>query len=127
MESTIRSLEESLRNAMLTSDVAALDSLLADELVFVGPSGDVFSKEGDLELHRSGRQQLTRAEWRSVAIAMHGQSAVTVVTANLAGTFEGTAFSGDFRYCRFWAVTDLGWRVVGGSVSVLGENSAVPK
>lgn len=121
MESTVRQLEEALRVAMLASDVVALDSLIADTLIFVGPSGDVFRKEDDLDLHRSGRQKLTSAEWRSVEIVTHGRSAVPLVTANLAGTFDGNAFSGGFRYCRFWAETDAGWRVVGGSVLALGS------
>lgn len=121
MESTVRQLEETLRGAMLASDVVALDSLIADTLIFVGPSGDVFRKEDDLDLHRSGRQKLTSAEWRSVEIVTHARSAVALVTANLVGTFDGNAFSGDFRYCRFWAETDAGWRVVGGSVVALGS------
>ncbi|MBD9467735.1 nuclear transport factor 2 family protein [Pseudoxanthomonas sp. PXM01] len=119
MESTVRKLEEALRGAMLASDVAALDSLIADGLIFVGPSGDVFKKEDDLNLHRSGRQKLTKAEWRSVEVVMHGSSAVTLVNASLAGKFDGTEFSGDFQYCRFWVATAIGWRVVGGSVLAL--------
>jgi len=119
MESTVRQLEEALRGAMLASDVATLDSLIAEGLIFVGPSGDVFRKEDDLSLHRSGRQKLTKAEWRSVEVVMQGSSAVTLVHASLAGTFDGTEFSGDFQYCRFWATTDVGWRVVGGSVLAL--------
>jgi len=121
MESTVGHLEEALRVAMLTRDVVAQDSLIADTLIFVGPSGDVFRKKDDLDLHRSGRQKLTSAEWRSVEIVTHGRSAVALVTANLAGTFDGNAFSGDFRYCRFWAETDAGWRVVGGSALALGS------
>lgn len=116
MDSTVRQLEEELRDAMLASDVVALDSLLADGLIFIGPTGNVFSKDDDLDLHRSGRQRLNKAEWRSVEVVMHGSSAVTLVIANLAGTFDGAEFSGDFRYCRFWAKADAGWRVVGGSV-----------
>ena len=116
MDSTVRQLEEALRDAMLASDVVALDSLLADGLIFIGPAGDVFGKDDDLDLHRSGRQKLTKAEWRSVEVVTHGQSAVALVTADLAGTFDGAEFSGHFRYCRFWAKTEAGWRVVGGSV-----------
>jgi ketosteroid isomerase-like protein len=119
METEIRQYEEALRIAMLTSDVAALDSLIAEDLMFVGPSGDVFHKEDDLALHRSGRQKLTLAEWRSVEISLREQAAVTTVTAGLAGIFDGTAFAGHFRYCRFWVKTASGWKVLGGSVIAL--------
>lgn len=119
METEIQQHEEALRVAMLTSDVAALDSLIADDLVFVGPSGDVFRKQDDLALHRSGRQKLTLAEWRAVEISVREEAAVSSVTAELAGSFDGTAFSGHFRYCRFWVKTATGWQVLGGSVVAL--------
>ncbi|MDF2816364.1 MAG: hypothetical protein K0S73_304 [Stenotrophomonas rhizophila] len=119
MDTEIRQHEEALRVAMLTSDVEALESLIADDLIFVGPSGDVFHKQDDLALHRSGRQKLTLAEWRSVEISSHGQAAVTSVTAELAGTFDGAAFAGHFRYSRFWVKTASGWQVLGGSVIAL--------
>lgn len=119
METEIRQHEEALRLAMLTSDVEALDSLIADDLIFVGPSGEVFHKQDDLALHRSGRQRLTLAEWESVEVTVQGHSAVTAVAAQLSGTFDGAAFSGRFRYCRFWTKTDAGWQVLGGSVVAL--------
>lgn len=116
METQIRQQEEALRLAMLASDVEALDLLIADDLIFVGPSGEVFHKQDDLALHRSGRQKLTLAEWESVEVTVQGRSAVTTVAAQLSGTFDGAAFSGRFRYCRFWTKTDTGWQVLGGSV-----------
>lgn len=119
METEIQQHEEALRVAMLTSDVQALDALIADDLIFIGPTGEVFHKQDDLEMHRSGRQTLTVAEWRAVEITLRDQAAVTSVTAALAGSFDGAAFSGTFRYCRFWAKTATGWQVLGGSVIAL--------
>lgn len=119
MDIEIRHHEEALRIAMLHSNVAALASLIADDLVFVGPSGDVFGKEDDLALHRSGRQRLSRAEWLSVDVTLHGQTAIALVTADLAGTFDGESFSGRFRYCRFWGRSGGTWQVLGGSVVAL--------
>lgn len=119
MDTEIRQLEEALRIAMLTSDVEALDALIADALIFVGPSGEVFGKQDDLALHRSGRQKLSMAEWQSVEIALHDQTAVALTTAELTGTFDGADFSGRFRYCRFWGKTAGVWQVLGGSVVAL--------
>jgi hypothetical protein len=119
MKTEILQHEEALRIAMLTSDLAALDYLIADDLVFVGPSGEVFHKQDDLALHRSGRQKLTMAEWLAVDISVREQAAVASVTAELAGSFDGTEFAGHFRYCRFWVRTATGWQVLGGSVVAL--------
>lgn len=124
MEPEIRQLEEMLRRAMLHSDVAALDALIDDELLFIGPDGRLFTKADDLELHRSGVQQLTHAEWREVLVQVHGATSVSVVTAYLAGVFNGQPFSGLYRYCRTWAQHGDGWRIVGGSVSAIATEAS---
>ena len=60
IEQKIRQLEERLRQAMLKSDVAELDALIDDRLLFIGPDGAVFSKKDDLDLHRSGAERIHR-------------------------------------------------------------------
>lgn len=119
MDTEVRKHEEDLRVAMLAGDVDALDNLIDEGLIFVGPSGEVLGKEDDLALHRSGRQRLDIIDYVSVRSVMHEQSAVTLVTADLSGSLDGAAFRGRFRYCRFWAKTAGGWKVCGGSVVAL--------
>ena len=53
-ESEIAALEDKLRLAISHSDLSALDSLIADDLLFMAPDGSALSKTGSLELHRSG-------------------------------------------------------------------------
>ena len=124
MESEIRQLEETLRCAMLHSDVASLDALIDDKVLFVGPNGGLITKADDLELHRSGAQCLAHAEWRDVLVQVHGPMAVTVVTAHLSGVFRGEQFSGLYRYSRTWAHRANGWRVVGGSVFAMAPETS---
>lgn len=124
MESEIHQLEETLRCAMLHSDVAALDALIDDALLFVGPGGGLFTKADDLELHRSGVQRLTHAQWREVLVQVHGHTAVSVVMAYLSGTFHGEQFSGVYRYGRTWVYRSDGWRIVGGSVCAIADEDA---
>lgn len=59
---TIESLEEKLRQAMLTSDVSILDELIADDLVFTMHTGQVVDKQYDLEAHQSGIFKFTKLE-----------------------------------------------------------------
>jgi len=117
----IREYEERLRVAMLHSDVAELDALIDDALLFVGPDGGIYTKVDDLALHRSGAQQLSQAEWQAVELRSYGTTCVTVVTAQLSGTLMGAPFSGLFRYMRTWVQQEAGWRVVAGSVSAIAE------
>jgi len=119
MESVIQDLEESLRLSMLNSDVPALERLISDSLLFVGINGATFRKQDDLELHRSKRQKLDRADWEEVKVQTYESAAVSVVTAYLAGSFDGAAFSGRFRYIRMWARLGSTWQVVGGSITAV--------
>jgi hypothetical protein len=115
----IQEYEERLRVAMLRSDVAELDALIADDLLFVGPGGGIHTKADDLQLHRSGLQQLSEAVWRAIEVRSHGSTCVTVVTAQLSGTMMGEPFSGMFRYVRTWVAQEDLWQVVAGSVSAI--------
>lgn len=102
---------------MLRSDVNALDSLIADELLFVAPDGSIVGKAGDLELHRSGAQRISQLDFTDVLVRAHGEVAVTTVVAVVSGTFNGQPFSGHFRYLRTWVRTRAGWQVLAGSAS----------
>lgn len=117
----IRQMEERLRTAMLTSNVADLEALIDDQLLFVGPDGGVYHKADDLELHRSGAEQLTRVDLEEILIERHGSTAIAVVLATVAGQFKGDAFAGRYRYTRTWMRGDKGWRIVAGSVVAVPE------
>ncbi len=115
----IQEYEERLRVAMLQSDVAELDVLIDDRLLFVGPGGGIYTKADDLQLHRSGSQRLSQADWHAVEVRSYGTTCITAVTAQLSGTFMGEPFSGLFRYVRTWVQQEDVWRVVAGSVSAI--------
>lgn len=115
----IREYEERLRVAMLHSDVAELDALIDDDLLFVGPGGGVYTKADDLQLHRSGSQRMSQADWLAVEVRSHGTTCITAVTAQLSGTLMGEPFSGRFRYVRTWVQQESVWRVVAGSVTAM--------
>jgi hypothetical protein len=50
----IVALEAMLRTAQLNADVAMLDRLIADSLLFTGPDGNLATKAEDLAAHASG-------------------------------------------------------------------------
>ena len=119
MHTDIHLLEERLRAAMLTGNVAELDALIDDRLLFIGPDGRVYGKQDDLELHRSGAEQVTRADFEEIQVEQHGLIAISTVRASMAGTFQGESFEGHFRYIRTWLRSEHGWRIVAGSVCAI--------
>jgi ketosteroid isomerase-like protein len=114
----IEECEDDLRRAMLAADVDALDRLLDDQLLFVGPDGTVFRKPDDLAAHRRGAWRFTRLDVIERAIEAGETIAVTATLAELAGTTAGGgSFGGRVRYSRTWRRGgDGAWRVVGGAV-----------
>ena len=58
----LRAAERRLQAAQLASDVPALTELLDDSLLFTGPDGGLYTKEDDLNAHRSGHQVLHKVE-----------------------------------------------------------------
>jgi hypothetical protein len=116
LEAEILEVEERLRAAMLTSNVAELDALIDDRLLFVGPEGNLYHKVDDLELHRLGQTQFNQIELEDIQIQPYDSMAIAVVLANLSVTFKGQVFEGHSRYTRVWVKGDRGWQIVAGSI-----------
>jgi ketosteroid isomerase-like protein len=112
-------LEARLREAQLTGDIAALDALIAEDLLFVGPDGRLATKNQDLEAHASGAVRFREHVPEELRVRRVGSSvAVTSVRARLAVEVMGTLARGTYQYTRIWARELNGdWRVVGGHVS----------
>lgn len=115
----IKHAEEALRAAMLDADVDALDHLIDDALVFVGPTGALATKQEDLENYRSGAQRITSHRPRDLTIVLLGDTvAVVTVVVALEGELRGQRIAGDFRYLRTWLRSnDGGWRIISGAVA----------
>jgi ketosteroid isomerase-like protein len=118
-DESLRSCETALRLAQLSSDVDALDGLVDDALVFTGPDGAIYGKQDDLDAHRQGMIRITRLEPSEERVQRFGNIAVVSVRMEMAGTFQGAAFAGPFRYTRVWCARADGWRIVAGHVSAV--------
>jgi len=111
--------EAELRAAQLAADTAALDRLIAEELLFTGPDGQLGTKAQDLAAHGSGVVRFREHEPEELRVRHVGDDVVlTALRARLAVEVAGTLRRGTYRYTRVWARERGGaWRVVGGHVS----------
>jgi ketosteroid isomerase-like protein len=115
---TIDALEEKLQHAMLTSDVAVLDELIADDLVWTMHTGFVGNKQYDLEAHRSGVFRFTKLEISDRQIHPYSSDCVVVILkAEIDGILSGQAFSEVYRFTRVWMQRQNRWQVIAGHVS----------
>jgi ketosteroid isomerase-like protein len=112
--------EEWLRQAMLHSDVPALDELIAPDLLFTSHLGQLVRKEDDLAFHRARLLRLSALEPSEQQIQLYPGFAVVSVLMHLVGTYEGTPVDQRLRYTRFWAVTPDGrLQIIAGHASEL--------
>jgi ketosteroid isomerase-like protein len=114
----IAGLEARLRNAQLTADTRALSELISEQLLFVGPDGELATKEQDLAAHASGTVRFREHEPEELLVRRIGSEvAITSLRARLLVEVAGTVASGVYRYTRVWCREDGQWRVAGGHVS----------
>lgn len=112
--------EERLRVAMLASDVTVLDELISPALIFTNHLGQVFGKQDDVGLHRSGVLRFLQMEPSETKINIHAQFCIVSVRMKVAGTYGGAAFGADLRYTRVWRLSEDGhWQIVAGHSSAV--------
>ncbi|HSL07742.1 MAG TPA: nuclear transport factor 2 family protein [Pseudonocardiaceae bacterium] len=115
----LREAERRLQAAQLAGDITTLDQLLDDRLIFTfGPDGKCYTKQDDLQLHRSRQQILTKVIEEDLTVLVEGRTGVTWFLGALEGTFAGVPFAARLRYTRTWIHDDdHGWRVVAAHAS----------
>jgi hypothetical protein len=120
-QAQIIELEERLRKAMLHSDVVELDALIAPELLFTNHLGQIFSKQEDLDAHRSGKFKFTEITPSDRQIQLNDGFAVVSVLMHILGSFEGIPVEQNIRFTRVWAISSSG------SIQIIaGHTSEIP-
>ena len=99
-------------NALLDEDVAALDTLLADDLTFHGPGGSARTKAEYLENLRSGRLAYVSIAADEPVIRMHGAAAIITGRADILFQSQGQPRSEGLYYTAVYGWTDSRWRML---------------
>ena len=121
IETEIRECEARLYAAMSASDLSELDKLIADDLLFLGPTGELVTKAMDLEVHRTGAMQFHEFVPKALEMQVLSEDFVLALAKIfLSGTYLENDFSGDYRYLRVWRKAEDGWQIVGGSAIAMG-------
>jgi ketosteroid isomerase-like protein len=111
--------EARLVAAMKNGDVATLDALIHDDLIFITPDGKPATKSMDLDAYRSGNMQVHELEPQMEFIKLFGDTAAISLTAQMKGVYMGQDFEGNFRYLRIWKLFDDQCKIIAGSVSAI--------
>ena len=116
--------EQRLKQAMLNSDIAELNTLLSDDLIFTNHLGVLMSKKDDLEMHGSGKLKIEDIKFSDFRIQQINNE-VVVVTAQswIRGYFNNSKSEEHFRFTRVWhKLSEDRWQVVTAHACVVCES-----
>jgi uncharacterized protein (TIGR02246 family) len=113
MVSELDDLNERWNQAWLDKDAATVHRLMAQDYLYVAPSGLTLDREAILAIIRSPSYRLDRATRSEVVVRPLGQEAAIVRhRSQAAGSFEGTSFTDD-HLCAMVCEKQAGqWRIV---------------
>lgn len=119
----ILQMEARLRAAQLAGDVEVLFQLISDDLLFVGPDGNLVTKTIDIDSHRSGLVKFLRHEPLELHVRRPSTDvAVASLAAELSVDVGGQITKGLFRYTRIWRRNAGGqWEVCAGQVGLVNR------
>ncbi|MFP1766301.1 nuclear transport factor 2 family protein [Lonsdalea quercina] len=125
----VRLLEARLRQAMLDSDVTALETLLDRELIFVSHLGQALGRRDDLDAHRSGLIKIHDLQTANERILLKDNVAIVAVKTQISGSFGGQPSDGVFLFTRTWLLSPdsmNGRVIVATSVRLISEDAMPP-
>jgi ketosteroid isomerase-like protein len=94
-------------------DIVALDALLADDFVAVGPRGFVLNRQQWLDRYRSGNLKNEVFSWQDIAVRDYGEVAIAVGVQAQQASFQGHDASGRFRLTQIAVRQAQRWLIAG--------------
>ncbi|HEV2620351.1 MAG TPA: nuclear transport factor 2 family protein [Acidobacteriaceae bacterium] len=108
----VEKLEDVWRAAQLSGDVLAISQLLSDDYVGITMSGQVVTKEQQLDRMRKRTMVLSKYEVSDRKVKLNGTTAIVMSLASIEGTNEGQPIHGTFRSMRVYTrLPGGGWKV----------------
>jgi uncharacterized protein (TIGR02246 family) len=122
MSSELQHLSERWFQAWLEKDAATVKRLMAEDYLYIGPSGLVLDRQAILAIIRSPSYRLDHGTRTEVVVRAVGQGAAVVRHRYQgAGSFEGTSFTDDHRCVMIWEKHTGEWQLVMEQCSFSGK------
>ncbi|MDX1376863.1 MAG: nuclear transport factor 2 family protein [Burkholderiales bacterium] len=112
IEQEILALEEKRCAAMAANDVAALEKLFHDELIYTHSSAVVDTRASYLETLRSGHTRYHSIERSDEKVRLCGDTALVTGRAVIDVTVKGEKKHLDTRFLDVWTKTPKGWKFI---------------
>jgi len=110
--SQIVGLENKWNAAYQRGDVAAMDSLLADDFIITVEDGSTFSKPGYIAHNGNSTVRVEISDMSDLKVRMHSKTAVVTGAYHEKGTEKGKAYEYRDRFTDVWMINDGRWQLI---------------
>jgi ketosteroid isomerase-like protein len=111
-EQELLNLNSRYDNALVSSNIAALDSIYAEDFIYTTPGGEVRNKEQELTFIKKGELKLNWGRSEDVRVKVYDDAAVVTGIFRATGTFKNNLINVHERYTSFWIKKDKRWIMV---------------
>ena len=112
-KASILALDKQWSDAIVKSDTATLEKLLADDLVYAHATGIVDTKKSYIAKIKERRQVYKSFEQHNPQVNIYKDSAVTFSHVRVTGTNQAGAFDDKIMLIHFWVKQNNAWRLAG--------------
>jgi ketosteroid isomerase-like protein len=116
--SKVLNLENQWNAAYKRSDIAAMNSLLADDFVITIEDGTTFSKPGYIAHNGNSTVHVEVSDMSDLKVRMHGNTAVVTGAYHEKGTDKGKPYEYNDRFTDVWMNVGGKWQVIASHYSL---------
>lgn len=106
-------MEKNWVKSVLARDTAALEKVLATDLIYAHASGVVDTKQSYIAKIKGGKQVYKSLEQRKMTVKMHGETAVTQCWARVTGVNPQGPFDDKIMMLHVWIKKAGAWQLAG--------------
>ena len=121
MQNEIEKLGQEWAAAELRGDVSALNSLLTDDFIGIGPLGFLLSKQEWLARHQSGDLTYDAVDLDEVTVRVYDQAAILIGRQVQKAAYRGNRVDAELRTTLVFVHQHGQWQLAGLHFSPLGQ------
>lgn len=125
VEQELIKLELGWTEAILKHDIAFLERVYADDLIYTDPNGAVWTGAQDIANIDSGVAVYTAFVTDDMIVHVYGDTAVVFGRDTIKGRVKGQDVSGRYRWTDTWMKKDGRWQCVATQSSKIALSSAI--
>lgn len=112
-EAELLRLDDERSRAMMAQDTAALERLMADDIVYTHSSGRLDSKKSFIASIASGTVKYRRINRKDVAATLREGFAILTGAVEIDVETGGRVLNLNLRFCNVWERGPKGWQQIG--------------